>query len=315
MGIFAVKSLRWLLLAAIVAAWPAQAFWQSRDSNYNASIAAGAAYVGPGDIASAYMWWGVRAYNTAYANAGGKAINLCTPADAACADISVTSAGVLNAAQITSLGTCNNSTNLCLVKTFYDQSGSTHCYSAACDETQSTFANQAILVVPGASNGCPNASDYCVKRTASTQYYTAVNNTLSPPTSPFTYSAVAVRTGATYNSTVILYAGANEFNFYTSGLIQIFAGTVANASQTEGTWHAFQGVFGTAGGISVDGAITSLNSGSNNMGGSAIQLLDNGSPDIYYIEEAGVWSGASSTTVQGNMCHNQYVFWGLPNAC
>ena len=33
-----MKSLRWLILAALVAAWPAQAFWQSRDSNYNAAI-------------------------------------------------------------------------------------------------------------------------------------------------------------------------------------------------------------------------------------------------------------------------------------
>ena len=34
-----IRSLRWLILAALVAAWPAQAFWQSRDSNYNVSIA------------------------------------------------------------------------------------------------------------------------------------------------------------------------------------------------------------------------------------------------------------------------------------
>lgn len=86
--------------AALLAGIPAQAFWQSRDSNYNVSITSASSYVGPGDvIASAIVWYGVRGYSAAYAATGtGKSINVRRASDNATQDIVILTTGDLDVA-------------------------------------------------------------------------------------------------------------------------------------------------------------------------------------------------------------------------
>lgn len=73
------------------------AFWQSRDSNYNNTAFTAGGYVGPGDIvASATAWYGLRAYNAAYAAPGtNKAVNLRRASDNAACDFVIAATGAL----------------------------------------------------------------------------------------------------------------------------------------------------------------------------------------------------------------------------
>ena len=94
------RSLLSLLIGAtLLAGIPAQAFWQSRDSNYNISVASGATYVGPGDIVSgATAWYGLRAYNAAYATGSNNAINVRRASDNTTSNIVILANGNLDIA-------------------------------------------------------------------------------------------------------------------------------------------------------------------------------------------------------------------------
>lgn len=91
-----------LIGAALLAGIPAQAFWQSRDSNYNLVISGAPppSYTGPGDIfASAAAWYGVRAYSAAVAATGTqKAFNISRASDSALQDIVILTSGVVDVA-------------------------------------------------------------------------------------------------------------------------------------------------------------------------------------------------------------------------
>lgn len=95
-----------LIGAALLAGIPAEAFWQSRDSNYNTSITT-ASYVGPGNIVSgATFWFGLRAYNAAYAATPGLAVNVRRSSDSVACDVNVAASGALGL----TTATCNSST-------------------------------------------------------------------------------------------------------------------------------------------------------------------------------------------------------------
>jgi hypothetical protein len=96
-----------LVGAALLAGIPAQAFWQSRDSNYNIAIASGATYTGPGDIVSgATAFYGLRAYNAAYAATPGLAVNVRRASDNVACDVNVATTGGFGL----TTATCNSST-------------------------------------------------------------------------------------------------------------------------------------------------------------------------------------------------------------
>lgn len=102
-------------------------------------------YIGPGDkFSGAAGWWGFRAYNAAYAAAGGNAIILCTPADAACETETVGANGKLVLGTVGA--TCNNVSTICTIKELFDQSGN----SANC--TQATIASRPTFVVNDVSS-------------------------------------------------------------------------------------------------------------------------------------------------------------------
>jgi hypothetical protein len=83
----------------------------------------GGVFTGVLDIVpTAVAGWGLRAPSAAYATGLGKLANICTPSDALCADVNSDANGNFNLAGTPSL-TCNNSTSICTIKTFYDLSG------------------------------------------------------------------------------------------------------------------------------------------------------------------------------------------------
>jgi hypothetical protein len=89
------------LLALLLCLVPlsAAAFWQSRDSNYNSSIASGSSYTGPGDVVSgATAWYGLRAYNAAYATGSNNALNVRRASDNTTQNIVILSNGNLDIA-------------------------------------------------------------------------------------------------------------------------------------------------------------------------------------------------------------------------
>ncbi len=100
-GIFIGTALvvAWLLGLWVLTMLPAEAWLQSRDSNYNKSVSAGASYTGPGDVVSgATAWYGLRAYNAAYATGSNKSINVRRASDNTTQDINILSSGALDIA-------------------------------------------------------------------------------------------------------------------------------------------------------------------------------------------------------------------------
>lgn len=128
-----------LIGAALLAGIPAQAFWQSRDSNYNVAISAGATYTGPGDVVSgATAWYGLRAYNAAYAATPGKSVNLRRASDNVACDVNVATTGGLGL----TTATCNSST----------QGGITPAAFAGTDATATCTLASTTATCTGASS-------------------------------------------------------------------------------------------------------------------------------------------------------------------
>ena len=120
-----------LLLLGIGCLTQSQAFWQSRDSNYDNS----SGYQGPGNIVSgAFAAWSLRAYNSAAL--GKKVINVCNVGDVACADLS--SDPTTGKLVISTIGGSSCSVITCTVKTINDQSGGGY------NMTQATIASRFV---------------------------------------------------------------------------------------------------------------------------------------------------------------------------
>lgn len=84
-----------LIGAALLAGIPAQAFWQSRGSNYNISISSGSTYVGPADIvANPTAWYScTRGVSAAYSTGSNKACNVRRASDNTTQDIVILANG------------------------------------------------------------------------------------------------------------------------------------------------------------------------------------------------------------------------------
>lgn len=89
-----------LIGAALLAGIPAQAFWQSRGSNYNISISSGSTYVGPADIvANPTAWYScTRGVSAAYATGSNKACNVRRASDNTTQDIVILANGSFDVA-------------------------------------------------------------------------------------------------------------------------------------------------------------------------------------------------------------------------
>jgi hypothetical protein len=257
-----------------------------------------APYRGPGDIVpGASGWWGLRAYASANASAGSKAINIRRASDNSTKDITVLANGGLDV--VTASSFCSSTT--CYVTTFYDQSGN------GLNVTQSTTTLQPQLVF-----NC-SGTHPCVQAGASEQYLNFANTY----TLPFTISTVAMRnTNGSVNSADIISnsSGTVPLAFSaTANTVYINDGNATVAvTATDSAWQAIQAIHnGTTSMLYANGTTSSGNSGSTATVGTS--LFDNGpNSQTVSFEEIGWWPSAfSSAIVQGRITTNQRAYWGF----
>ena len=160
-----------LIGAALLAGIPAQAFWNSRDSNYNVAISSGATYTGPIDIvASPTAWYGLRAGSGAIAAAGTqKLVNVRRASDNVACDFLVASNGGFGV----TTATCNSST----------QGGITPAAFAGTDAScTGSMVGTTTLTISACSSGTLNVNDP-ISGAGITQpaYITAIGTCASPP--------------------------------------------------------------------------------------------------------------------------------------
>jgi hypothetical protein len=275
-------------------------------------------YQGPGDVVSgASAFWGLRAYNAAYAAAQSKLINACLPLDALCTDINSDTSGNLSVSMLATLG-CNNTTSICTVKTLYDQSAALACAgSTACDITQATAANRPTLVLAGAANGCPVTTLPCMAFVRASLQVLKSANTYTQA-QPISVELVGIRT-ATFtsaNRAILFGAGVAPFIQWTNSAntMSISAGTVQTLSVSDSSWHAVQGVWSnTVGSLSADGVTSTANNGTSTPAGVVdIGANANGSAGLDgKLTEAGIWPIAFSAGNISGLNSNAHTYWGF----
>lgn len=275
--------------------------------------AVAASYSGPGDVNSgATAWWGLRAYSAAQADGTHAAVNIRRASDTQTCDVLLTTSGDLGnttacsgAANGTAFATFCAATT-CTIVTWYDQPG-----AGANNFTQATVAKQDTLIL-----SCLGAKA-CARRSAG-QNYSATGSSI--PVS-FTLSLVANRTGATSSEgDIFIGGGANGFYFDpTPGMVSYFnaGGVTAPASDT--AWHAMQLEVGSGSSNFYIDATANALAGLGFAFPSAWTFGDKSSTPTNGmtgdIVEMGIWPSGFNATQAGNICHNQFTYWGTSTSC
>jgi hypothetical protein len=193
----------------------------------------------------------------------------------------------------------------------YDQTGNGNNLAQASSGQQPTL-------LPSCINSLPCLSFI---RTAN-QYVSAAS--LGSYTQPNFASVVGVRS-AVSSAQQTLFSGSlpapEELFVAFSGAnnLAIYAGTSVQETLTDGAWHALQGEFhGTTSAFNYDGT----DSGNVSAGTAAwtstwwLGADGNGDPLNGFIAEAALWEGITTTSTQrGNLCHNEYAYWGTSTSC
>ena len=288
-----------------------EAFWQSRDSNYNISIGGSPppAYTGPGDVVSgAVAWWGLRCYNNAYS---GNVADIWDSATGNTTETLLTcsSGGTINQTINALSVTCAVA---CKVKTLYDQSGAGDC-SGVCDLVPNVGFGSTRPVF---TQNCIGSLPCMTFASASNIFFDSANASAGHAT-PTSLAAVALaNSGRGGNENLV---GLNYVVRYpsTASTIQDPFGTTATASD-----DAFHVViyFGNNGAtFNIDGS----NGSSNSVGGvpaisaAAYNIANSNTGNTLdgKISELGFWPVLFTGTQVTNMCHNMFSYWGTPTSC
>ncbi len=289
---------RFFLAALLFLAQPAQAQLLVTGVGVGSvSGGGGGGYSGPGDLKTYDIWVGTYAYSAA--KRGSAAVNVCSASDAACADLSTdATTGLLNVAGTTvGASACNDSTNICTIKTWYNQGAGSSSYNF----TQNTIASRATLLVScggltGSACGSATAATY-----SSASNYSRVQ--------PVTITAVGRRNASTATATDILGArdagtsgrvefGAGFFSANNDALCS--AGSTINPSATDATWHGYACALNNASSnFTIDASNTAGTVGVNTFDSSAPVIFDSfdgGRPWQGRIASVGVAPSGFNTT-------------------
>lgn len=296
------------LLVAFLAIWigtviPAQAGSLTLlGAGHPPTSGGGGGYTGPGNVTGAVAYYGLRAYSAA--TRGTRAVNVCLPAGTPCADFltDATTGDLITTA--TGVTTCNNTTVICVINTWYDQAGalSTPCTGGTCDVINSTALQQEILVLSCTPGGKP-----CAQTVASESPYTSVGS-LSQ-SQPYMISWVGKELGnnGSYAGIVDLVTGwPNATN-----LIFIWAGggSIVTVSALANVWHATQALFNgnTLSTLYIDGSSNAAaNIGTNGLSGVINHTNGNTNGQIV---EFFIINGDQSAN-NSTMDTNEKTYWG-----
>lgn len=267
-----------------------------------ATVAAGASYTGPGDIVTFDAWWGLRAYNSAYATGSNPAIDLHNDSDGSFnSTINILSDGSLDVATAATVIAGGASK----IGKIYDQTG------GGIHLTQATLALQPTLVL-AALGSLP------VMRITEADGIERLRGTLGASISqPYSISAVSKRTGMTTSFNSILTGGG--FGLYHAPSVDnciIYAGSVSsNVSAADNTAHTLQAVLnGSSSILMVDGADTTGLAAGASAFGTTVSIGDNAAAANGLhgdATEAGVMTGSFSGTNRTDLDANQSAYWGI----
>ena len=290
---------RWLPIAAfLLSCLPAAAQFNGCPPGF--CPAGGATYSGPGDVVSgATAFYGLRGYNAAYSTGLNNAINIRRTSDSTTSNIVILANGNLDVATATTF--CAATT--CFVVTIFDQAG-------AHNLTQATTSAQPALTF-----NCLGALPCLTYTAASNQVLAGTFITIAQP---YTYSAVAERTGAAnfgsiFSASTVAQLGHNN----AANQVFMFAGSTVTAAASDNALHAIQAVFNNASStLNVDGTLSgSLAAGASsivtpmNLGGTSGNFLNG------LFTEGAVYSSGLSSGNQTTLCHNQRLYWGSSGTC
>lgn len=271
----------------------------------------GTSYTGPGDIVTgATAWYGVRAYNAAYAATGtGKAVNIRRASDNSAMDIVILTNGKLD---VTTASTFCASTT-CYVTEWYDQTGNGK------NATQTTAGNQPTLAFSGCNFTITTA---CVVFNGTTSYL-LTSFTQNQPNTVYVslYSSIATsNTQEYYRST-----GGNNVLFRTTpgiGSASIYADATPEIGiglYTINVPYFSAGVFNGVQSVPYFNTLigaTSNSFGSDSFINGAIGTTS-GSTEFLAggMAEFGIWPSALTSTNVGSLCHNAYINNGSGTSC
>lgn len=245
-------------------------------------------YVGPGDVVSgAVGWWGLRAYNNAAI--GTNCCRVRRNSDNAEQNFATTTGGHIDKAALTSFLA---STTGAFV-TLFDQSGGSR------DVTMATAATQPVVNLSGL--GSRVTADFTAQRWDSSSSLTQ--------SLPLTVSAVAKSTNTGAQQVLFFDNIGCQLGYRNSADNQVFqyAGSVATATASDGTFHSIQSVFnGASSDLNIDGGANAVSSGSNSFSGLIRVGIMTGQ-----FGEVGIWPSAFSGTQSTNMDANQSAYWGF----
>lgn len=255
----------------------------------------GGGFTGAGDVVSgAAGWWGLQAYNGAYATGSNPAIDIVKASDgSALQTINILSTGYLDVATINALGYAVK------VKKLYDQTGN------GVHMSQATLANMPTLTL-SALGSLPGITF----DNSSQQFLAASGNTGT--SLPLWISSVSKQTGGFGALASVLKhstAGQN-IGYDASSNFYEFSGNLVTATAAGGTVYAAQCFISGAGSgdsIYLNGSLTgSLNAGTTNMSGNVELGGDLGGQNLAgIIFEIGIWSG-DKTASNSAMNTNQH---------
>lgn len=271
-------------------------------------------YTGPGDVqalSGTSAFWGLRALSSA--TRGNKIANVCTLVTAVdtCVDMSSdATTGNMVITTIPGASACNNSTQICNVKILYDQSGLNGCNSnsAPCNLTQATVATRPTIVI-----SCLGSLP-CMDFNGSQHLD---NGTPFGNVQPFTFSAVAERTGAFTSFGDIFGSGtAGQIQFlYNSSANSVgqYAGTLTFVTASDSAFHAIQNVFATTASsvIRIDSTETTGLSQSGNSFGTQLVMGGDNNLCTCRIAELMEYNATMSSGNRSTMNSNQHTYWGF----
>lgn len=257
-------------------------------------------YSGPGDIASgAFLWAGLRGYNTAFS---GNVADVCDQSTGLVCGTATWAGSTLTFPTIGGLA-CNDSTNICVVSKLYDQSGNGR------DLIQTTNANRPVLVVSCIS------SKPCMSFNGSSQFLKCASCG-STQAQPHSQSGVGKWTSGT-NAPITQSANGGTGgpgNFHSAANTwQINDGSsCCSITKTDSTWYVFQALYNGASSKQQIDTSTATGSANTRVMGVDYYFANNQNNNRLggNMTEGGFWASDISSNFN-SLNTNAKAYWGI----